>query len=176
MRGKGKITHWNGEKGFGFITPEAGAKQVFVHISAFSNRSVPPGVGQIVTFTLSQDNQGRPRAVDVARAGERPPKKPRRGSRSTTTRNAVFALLIGLLIVAVAYSKYQKSQGGAAVPFKAFTPESSPPSTSNQFRCDGRTHCSHMTSCEEAFFFIQNCPNTWMDGDHDGVPCESQWC
>ncbi|QOP42547.1 excalibur calcium-binding domain-containing protein [Sulfurimonas sediminis] len=33
-----------------------------------------------------------------------------------------------------------------------------------------------MTSCEEATYFINNCPNTKMDGDHDGVPCERQWC
>ena len=43
-------------------------------------------------------------------------------------------------------------------------------------RCDGRTHCSHMRSCEEATYFIQHCPNTKMDGDRDGVPCEEQWC
>jgi hypothetical protein len=49
-------------------------------------------------------------------------------------------------------------------------------STSDRFSCDGRTRCSQMTSCEEATFFIQNCPGTEMDGDNDGVPCESQWC
>ena len=49
-------------------------------------------------------------------------------------------------------------------------------STSSSFKCDGRTHCSHMRSCEEAKFFIQNCPNTQMDGDNDGIPCEKQWC
>jgi hypothetical protein len=31
MRAKGKRTHWNGQKGYGFITPSAGAKQVFAH-------------------------------------------------------------------------------------------------------------------------------------------------
>jgi hypothetical protein len=49
-------------------------------------------------------------------------------------------------------------------------------STHQQFSCDGRQHCSQMRSCEEATFFIQSCPNTKMDGDHDGVPCERQWC
>ncbi len=44
------------------------------------------------------------------------------------------------------------------------------------YRCDGRTYCSQMTSCEEATFFIKNCPNTKMDGNSDGVPCEEQWC
>ncbi|MCX7097920.1 MAG: excalibur calcium-binding domain-containing protein [Methylococcales bacterium] len=42
--------------------------------------------------------------------------------------------------------------------------------------CDGRTRCSEMSSCEEATYFNNNCTNTEMDGDHDGVPCESQWC
>ena len=42
-----------------------------------------------------------------------------------------------------------------------------------QFRCDGRQYCSQMTSRSEAEFFIRNCPNTKMDGDHDGVPCEN---
>ncbi len=45
-----------------------------------------------------------------------------------------------------------------------------------QFSCDGRTHCSHMRSCEEARYFLQHCPGTQMDGDSDGVPCEGQWC
>jgi hypothetical protein len=44
------------------------------------------------------------------------------------------------------------------------------------FNCDGRTRCGQMTSCDEAKYFIEHCPNTEMDGDRDGVPCESQWC
>lgn len=44
------------------------------------------------------------------------------------------------------------------------------------FTCDGRKHCSQMTSCAEATYFIQHCPNTKMDGNNDGIPCEQQWC
>jgi hypothetical protein len=47
---------------------------------------------------------------------------------------------------------------------------------SQRFKCDGRTRCSQMTSCEEAEFFLKNCPGVEMDGDGDGVPCEKQWC
>ena len=47
--------------------------------------------------------------------------------------------------------------------------------STRKYRCDGRTWCSQMTSCEEATFFSHNCSDT-MDGDGDGVPCESQWC
>jgi hypothetical protein len=54
-------------------------------------------------------------------------------------------------------------------------PKSEGPSIS-AFKCDGRTYCSQMTSCEEAAFFLKNCPGTKMDGDNDGIPCEKQWC
>lgn len=48
--------------------------------------------------------------------------------------------------------------------------------TTPQFRCDGRIYCSEMTSCEEAEFFLRNCPGVKMDGNNDGEPCEKQWC
>ena len=50
------------------------------------------------------------------------------------------------------------------------------PLPTGKFKCDGRTYCSQMSSCEEATFFLQNCPGVKMDGNHDGVPCEKQWC
>jgi hypothetical protein len=47
----------------------------------------------------------------------------------------------------------------------------------NMFECDGREHCSQMTSRAEAEYFNRYCPNTKMDGDGDGIPCEndSRW-
>jgi hypothetical protein len=48
-------------------------------------------------------------------------------------------------------------------------------STAQRFQCDGRQHCSQMRSYEEAVFFLRNCPNTKMDGDRDGIPCEQQF-
>jgi hypothetical protein len=48
-----------------------------------------------------------------------------------------------------------------------------PLQTASRFQCDGRVHCSQMTSRAEAEFFLRNCPNTKMDGDGDGIPCEN---
>ena len=45
-----------------------------------------------------------------------------------------------------------------------------------QFRCADKTHCSQMVSCEEATFYLRNCPGVQIDGDGDGKPCESQLC
>jgi hypothetical protein len=54
--------------------------------------------------------------------------------------------------------------------------DSKPSLSKGKYSCDGRTNCSQMTSCEEAEFFLRNCPNVEMDGNKDGVPCERQWC
>ncbi|TBU72432.1 calcium-binding protein [Pseudomonas daroniae] len=50
------------------------------------------------------------------------------------------------------------------------------PQAASRYQCDGRLHCSQMTSCEEATFFLRNCSGVKMDGNNDGVPCERQWC
>lgn len=67
----------------------------------------------------------------------------------------------------------------ATVASKAAAPAAAPlPATvaAVAYRCDGRTRCSQMTSCAEATWFLRHCPGVQMDGNHDGVPCERQWC
>jgi len=70
-------------------------------------------------------------------------------------------------------SEPRGAQVPAPAPFQAPRTEASSVAA---FKCDGRTYCSQMTSCAEATFFLKNCPGTKMDGDNDGIPCESQWC
>lgn len=178
MRTQGKITHWNDEKGYGFITPDSGAKQVFVHVRAFGNREARPAVGQLVSFSLSTDKQGRPCAVRVTRAGEKPVGKRKQMRRSWPIGRVVLIIVVVAIAGSVTYSRYQSHQSGVVASLKAPSSSQSKPlrAAPSGFHCDGRTHCSQMTSCAEAKYFIRNCPNTKMDGDHDGVPCESQWC
>ena len=78
-----------------------------------------------------------------------------------------------------AWSFYTKNMdsaasGTASTPASADLRSEAPAQLSqNRFTCDGRQHCSQMTSRAEAEFFIRNCPNTKMDGDRDGIPCEN---
>jgi len=86
----------------------------------------------------------------------------------------IISVLLLLALGWYAYSQYERhAHSSAKEAPEALVLEEPPP---GQFTCDGRTHCSQMTSCAEATYFLKNCPNTKMDGDHDGIPCEQQWC
>jgi len=101
MRTQGKIATWKGNKGFGFITPDSGAKQVFVHISEFNTRDPRPRPGQIVTFSLSTDNQGRPCAVRVAREGEKIQGEIKRNDALLMSAVAVLFLVAVAILIAL---------------------------------------------------------------------------
>ena len=62
----GTVKFFNSAKGFGFIAPENGGKDVFVHISAVE-RSGLSGLadGQKVSFDLEKDRQGRDSASNL---------------------------------------------------------------------------------------------------------------
>lgn len=45
-----------------------------------------------------------------------------------------------------------------------------PPDTSG---CGAKRTCGQMSSCEEAMHYFQQCGLSRLDGDNDGVPCES---
>ena len=64
---RGKISHWNRRKAYGFITPDDDSKEVFVHISEFRDRREMPVLEEFVEFSPSTDKQGRPCAADVSR-------------------------------------------------------------------------------------------------------------
>jgi len=70
MRFKGKLINWNNEKAFGFIVPNGGGDQVFIHKNAFSNRQRTPKVHDIITFSIAKDKQGRYCADEATYSGE----------------------------------------------------------------------------------------------------------
>jgi hypothetical protein len=55
-------------------------------------------------------------------------------------------------------------------------PKTGSPKDTTTYTCAGKTLCSEMTSCGEARYYLDHCPDTRMDGDVDGVPCEEQHC
>ena len=62
----GTVKWWNASKGFGFITPGDGSKDVFVHISTLNRCGIQQlAEGQPVSIRVSQGPKG-PEAVDVS--------------------------------------------------------------------------------------------------------------
>ncbi|MCP4252963.1 MAG: DUF1294 domain-containing protein [Candidatus Scalindua sp.] len=100
MRTKGKITSWNDGKAYGFISPMSGGRQVFLHINSFSNRSRQPKVGQIVTYNISTDKQGRPCAAKATLAGDllQQNKKESKGFLSISIA-VIFLIIVALSVL-----------------------------------------------------------------------------
>lgn len=100
MRTKGKIASWNSDKGYGFISPLIGGKQIFIHVSAFNNRLRQPKLNDVVTYSMSTDRQGRPCAANATLAGDKLIRKsPNRRSTTAILFSIVFLAAIGGLAV-----------------------------------------------------------------------------
>ena len=61
----GKLVRWLDNKGFGFIKPEQGGSDIFIHISALKGMSRKPVVGDIIHHEISTDTSGKTRAVNA---------------------------------------------------------------------------------------------------------------
>jgi CspA family cold shock protein len=60
MRISGTVKFFNAAKGFGFISPEDGSKDVFVHATAIEKAGLRTlNEGDKVTFTVEDDRKGR---------------------------------------------------------------------------------------------------------------------
>lgn len=177
MRHHGTLTRWNDERGFGFIEPAGGAAQLFVHISAFPQDGRRPTVGEVISYLTQTGPDGKARAVSILRPGAGRPPRAVHARQHKEPRSGLLPALLGLCAIAAIGAVVYKHHADQPAPQAPAAPAVTRAAAQTPaYSCDGRAHCSQMRSCEEATYFQRHCPNTKMDGDGDGVPCEQQLC
>ena len=191
---KGLLKAWNNEKGFGFIKADSLAHDTFIHISALKHMSRKPKVGDTIYFEVATQPDGKTKAVNcriegVAALKVTPKKSNHHRVAKSNFTDSFLGKVASISIIAVLgfiavnkYSHYKSNEqfnnnipvitNADLATFDEKYPKIVIPQNTQNFTCDGRQHCSQMTSRAEAIFFINNCPNTKMDGDRDGDPCE----
>ncbi|MEI8624592.1 cold shock domain-containing protein [Pseudoalteromonas sp. B137] len=189
---KGLLKAWNDEKGFGFIKSDTLEHDTFIHISALKHMSRKPKVGDTIYFEVATQPDGKTKAINCRIEGvaelkapyQKHKQQPYRIAKSNFASSflgkvASIALIAALCLYAFnKYNTHSNSQtpvitNDDLATFDEQYPKFVIPKSTQNFTCDGRQYCTEMRSREEAVFFINNCPNTKMDGDGDGKPCEN---
>jgi len=186
---KGKLIRWMDAKGFGFIKPENGNGDIFIHISALKGMERKPIIGDIIHYEIMTDTNSKFRAVNAKIEGVRQvltldpvkhkrksetayrtkPRSHRKPIKSKSRFKLLPAIIIG--IVVFIYSKVPEE-----IPIITHAIQKIKPIREvEKFQCQGKVWCTEMRSYEEAVFYLRNCPGTKMDGDGDGIPCERQF-
>jgi cold shock protein len=109
----GVLKTWKEDRGFGFIAPDNGGRDVFIHISAIGEAGRRPIPGDIIYYQVARDKHGKFRAINASIEGVNAQnintKDPNRGKPSLKW---VMAAALGLLIIsALAVFIYLRSSG-----------------------------------------------------------------
>lgn len=108
MKFGGVVKSWNDERGFGFIEPDQGGEDVFIHVKAFPLRTGRPQIGQRLSFEIELNREGKKRARNVEIAKLAQSKKPRATNSPAQWGGAsLFAIPAFVLIYLVVASVWR---------------------------------------------------------------------
>lgn len=127
-----------------------------------------PKVGDFIYFDVEKQANGKSRAINcriegvAAKAIQR--HQPRMHKNTSVPKSKVVLIVA---VIAIGAFGYQRLGLSTATTPNTVTPNSPLNRTFSEsnanFSCDGRQHCSQMTSRAEAEYFTKHCPDTkWM--------------
>lgn len=188
---RGKLVRWNKEQRVGFIAPDDGSDELRVlGINLLPYEHIPQE-GESVVYRQWKD---RLRGIKVTKAEidlGKPikltsPFEPQTrfdGFNKISWLTKVSLVVLPLALASLLYLMvihYAPSGGVDIKPPEGLFPAGSEHYIGKQdlknivFQCDDRQQCLQMSSCQEAKYFIQNCPGfEKMVGE---MPCEKLWC
>lgn len=110
---KGVLKTWKEDRGFGFITPDNGGRDVFIHISAIGEVARRPVPGDVIHYQITRDKHGKLRAVNAYIEGLTAQKgtQPRQGQGKSSSRMLVLITVTAALVIGAAIVWYLH-QGG----------------------------------------------------------------
>ena len=191
MLHQGKLKDWDSAKGTGFLQQHKAGPDIRICSSGFRKKPDQLNNGDLIFFQIEVDSEGKALAVSAYKAGQRfapapAVKKPR---LSTLPFQQLLSVVVTVTILAwLGYQSLYLFSAHAAPVLPVITEPAEmalsdePVSSVKQarygqhFQCEAKHYCSDMLSCDEAKFYLKNCPDVMIDGDNDGIPCERQHC
>lgn len=101
QRYEGVLANWNDGRGFGFISPDGGGQQVFVHIRAFPQGATVPAVGERLSYEVELNAEGKTRARFVRVVGAKDLPRYGRQRASLVSYLAIVAFIVLYLVVSL---------------------------------------------------------------------------
>jgi cold shock CspA family protein len=194
MLHQGKLKGWNASQGRGFIQREKAGPDIQICSSGFRMKPASLQDGDSIFFQIELDDEGKAKAVAAYKAGQRLAPEPglKQPMVSSFQFQHVLSFLFALSVLAwLAYQFWyllntqfepelhiQQAEISASDRIRPDNPVWPPLQVQQglHFQCEGKQHCSQMHSCDEAKFYLANCPDVVIDGELDGIPCEQQLC
>jgi uncharacterized membrane protein YsdA (DUF1294 family)/cold shock CspA family protein len=119
---EGKLASWNSEKGFGFIKPKLGGKDIFVHIRDLRCKSKAPLIGDTIFYDVKQGTDGKSKAYNAYVNGVKNAKP------KTYNSPGLFALLftaipfvLSLYVIRTTYYPFALYSGASLVCFFSYS-------------------------------------------------------
>lgn len=116
---KGQLVTWKDDRGFGFIKPDDGRKEVFLHISALQGASRRPKVGDTILYELVTQADGKVRASKASIHGVAPRPLP---TKQKVKKRGLLETVIGIgVIAAIALFTMEFSPSRSPSPITSIT-------------------------------------------------------
>lgn len=101
---KGMLKTWKEDRGFGFIKPDHGGKDIFIHISSLKGVSRRPVTGDVIYYQTAKDRSGKYKAINAKIEGVEVVEN--KSADFKRSGKVIAAIALGLLIVAIAVLFY----------------------------------------------------------------------
>jgi cold shock CspA family protein len=100
---KGALKTWKEDRGFGFISPDDGGKDIFIHISALKGTSRRPITGDVIYYQVAKDNRGKYKAINAYIEGVEILEDKSTGLLNNKKAIMLMALAVVVVIAVVAF-------------------------------------------------------------------------